>query len=157
MSRVYYRDAKGCIIMFDLTNRNSFQNVLQWKENLDTKLQMSDGSEIPCILIANKVGNREEYVINGFAKTFSKSTRFEFCCFLKKSFVKWQPMNLDNGIQNAKKFGLRPRFASHEKHFRNSQNAFIYPPNRQAKVVPYLLEKIEFPFCLISYFFSKMQ
>ena len=64
-------------------------------------------------------------------------------------------MNLDNGIQNAKKFGLRPRFASHEKHFRNSQNAFIYPPNRQAKVVPYLLEKIEFPFCLISYFFLK--
>ena len=85
MSRVYYRDAKGCIIMFDLTNRNSFQNVLQWKENLDTKLQMSDGSEIPCILIANKVG-REEYVINGFAKTFSKSTQFEFCCFLKKKF-----------------------------------------------------------------------
>ena len=62
------------------------------------------------------------------------------------NFVKWQPMNLDNAIQNAKKFGLRPRFASHKKHFRNSQNAFIYPHNRRAKVVPYLLEKIEFPF-----------
>ena len=85
MSRVYYRDAKGCIIMFDLTNRNSFQNVLQWKENLDTKLQMSDGSEIPCILIANKVG-REEYVINGFAKTFSKSTDLNFVVFWKKKF-----------------------------------------------------------------------
>ena len=67
--------------MFDLTNRNSFQNVLQWKENLDTKLQLSDGSEIPCILIANKVGRPEEYVIDGFAKTFSKSTDLNVVVF----------------------------------------------------------------------------
>lgn len=55
MTRVYYREAKGCIIMFDLTNRNSFLNVSRWKEDLDSKVWLPDGSKIPCLLLANKV------------------------------------------------------------------------------------------------------
>ena len=55
MTRVYYKDAKGCIIMFDLTNRNSFLSVARWKNDLDSKVQLSDGSRVPCLLLANKV------------------------------------------------------------------------------------------------------
>ena len=55
MTRVYYRDAKGCIIMFDLTNRNSFLNVIRWKADLDSKVSLADGSKLPCLLLANKV------------------------------------------------------------------------------------------------------
>ena len=55
MTRVYYRDAKGCIIMFDLTNRQSFLNVSRWKEDLDAKVWLPDGSPIPCLLLASKV------------------------------------------------------------------------------------------------------
>ena len=55
MTRVYYRDAKGCIIMLDLTNRQSFLNVTRWKEDLDSKVWLPDGSPIPCLLLANKV------------------------------------------------------------------------------------------------------
>lgn len=54
MTRVYYRDAHGCIVMFDLTNRNSFLNVVKWKRDFDSKCIMADGSQIPCLLIANK-------------------------------------------------------------------------------------------------------
>ena len=52
---MYYKDAKGCIIMFDLTNRNSFLSVARWKNDLDSKVQLSDGSRVPCLLLANKV------------------------------------------------------------------------------------------------------
>ena len=55
MTRVYYRDAKGCIIMFDLTNRKSFLNITRWKNDLDSKVWLPDGSKIPCLLLANKV------------------------------------------------------------------------------------------------------
>ena len=55
MTRVYYRDARGCIIMFDLTNRKSFQNITRWKNDLDSKVWLPDGSNIPCLLLANKV------------------------------------------------------------------------------------------------------
>ena len=59
MTRVYYRDAKGCIIMLDLTNRQSFLNVTRWKEDLDSKVWLPDGSPIPCLLLANKVKETE--------------------------------------------------------------------------------------------------
>lgn len=54
MTRVYYKDAHGCIIMFDLTNKNSFNNTLKWKNDVDSKCTLADGSPIPCLLIANK-------------------------------------------------------------------------------------------------------
>lgn len=54
MTRVYYKDAHGCIIMFDLTNRNTFMNCLKWKRDVDSKCVMADGSLIPCMLLANK-------------------------------------------------------------------------------------------------------
>lgn len=55
MTRVYYRDSKGCIIMFDLNNRNSFLSVPKWKKDLDSKVTLLDGSPVPCLLLANKV------------------------------------------------------------------------------------------------------
>ncbi|XP_072159683.1 ras-related protein Rab-7L1 isoform X2 [Bemisia tabaci] len=55
MTRVYYKDAHGCVIMFDLTNKNSFINTLKWKNDVDEKCQLSNGNPIPCMLLANKV------------------------------------------------------------------------------------------------------
>ncbi|PNF21590.1 Ras-related protein Rab-7L1 [Cryptotermes secundus] len=54
MTRVYYKDSHGCVIMFDLTNRNSFINSLKWKRDVDSKCRLPDGSPIPCMLLANK-------------------------------------------------------------------------------------------------------
>ena len=56
MTRVYYKDAHACIIMFDLTQRSTFLNALKWKKDLDSKCTLADGSPVPCILLANKVG-----------------------------------------------------------------------------------------------------
>jgi Ras-related protein Rab-7L1 len=56
MTRVYYKDAHGCVIVFDITNRNSFINILKWKRDVDSKCSLPDGRPIPCMLLANKVG-----------------------------------------------------------------------------------------------------
>nr|KAG5711399.1 hypothetical protein BaRGS_025826 [Batillaria attramentaria] len=47
--------------MFDLTQKNTFQNAVRWKKDLDTKCQLADGSLVPCLLLANKcdLGHRE--------------------------------------------------------------------------------------------------
>jgi len=55
MTRVYYKDAHACIVMFDLTQRDTFQNSVKWKKDLDTKCSLQDGSSVPCLLLANKV------------------------------------------------------------------------------------------------------
>lgn len=54
MTRVYYKDAHACVIMFDLSQRSTFENALKWKKDLDSKCTLSDGSPVPCILLANK-------------------------------------------------------------------------------------------------------
>jgi Ras-related protein Rab-7L1 len=55
MTRVYYKDAHACIVMFDLTQKTTYQNAVKWKKDLDVKCQLSDGSAVPCLLLANKV------------------------------------------------------------------------------------------------------
>lgn len=54
MTRVYYRDAVGAFLVFDVNRPKTFESVLRWKKDLDTKVSLSDGSTIPCLLLANK-------------------------------------------------------------------------------------------------------
>jgi Ras-related protein Rab-32 len=55
MTRVYYKEAVGCIIVFDITRASTFDAVTKWKADLDNKVQLPDGTRLPCILLANKV------------------------------------------------------------------------------------------------------
>ena len=55
MTRVYYKEAVGCFIVFDVTRASTFEAVQKWKNDLDSKVQLPDGSPIPCVLLANKV------------------------------------------------------------------------------------------------------
>ena len=45
----------GCLIVFDVTRQSTFEAVSKWKHDLDTKIQLPDGQQIPCVLLANKV------------------------------------------------------------------------------------------------------
>ena len=54
MTRVYYREAVGAIIVFDCTKTESFNSVLKWKDDLDNKLKLPNGKSVPAILLANK-------------------------------------------------------------------------------------------------------
>ena len=55
VTRAYYRNAHGCLLMFDLTDQSTFNRVASWKEDLDSKWRLPDGSFIPCLLLGNKV------------------------------------------------------------------------------------------------------
>lgn len=55
MTRVYYKEAVGAFIVFDVTRSSTFEAVVKWKQDLDSKVQLPDGNPIPCILLANKV------------------------------------------------------------------------------------------------------
>lgn len=56
MTRVYYKDAIGCFIVCDLTSESSLKEAKLWKESLDRKATSFCGSPVPCVLLANKVG-----------------------------------------------------------------------------------------------------
>lgn len=61
MTRVYYKEAVGAFIVFDVTRVSTFEAVTKWKQDLDAKVQLANGETIPCVLLANKVGIKISY------------------------------------------------------------------------------------------------
>ncbi|KAM7345714.1 RAS oncogene family member Rab32 [Cochliomyia hominivorax] len=68
MTRVYYKEAVGAFIVFDVTRSGTFDCVSKWKEDLDSKVQLPDGSPIPCILLANKCDQDKQGVVTNAEK-----------------------------------------------------------------------------------------
>ena len=58
MTRVYYKGAAACVIMFDLTSQQTFNSTIKWKRDLDKKCTLPNGKTIPCILVGNKVSDK---------------------------------------------------------------------------------------------------
>lgn len=81
MTRVYYKEAVGCFIVFDVTRASTFDAVTKWKSDLDSKVQLPDGSPVPCVLLANKCDQAKEGLVN------NTSQMDEFC--REKGFVAW--------------------------------------------------------------------
>eukprot|EP00730_Choanoeca_flexa_P003980 TRINITY_DN11555_c4_g3_i3.p2 TRINITY_DN11555_c4_g3~~TRINITY_DN11555_c4_g3_i3.p2 ORF type:complete len:168 (+),score=27.55 TRINITY_DN11555_c4_g3_i3:1788-2291(+) len=62
--RVYYKNALACAIVFDVTRPVTFQNVQAWKQQLDDKVFLPDGTPIPAVLMANKCDLTDQRVIS---------------------------------------------------------------------------------------------
>lgn len=55
MTRVYYKEAVGAFVVFDVTRAATLEAVHKWKVDLDSKVVLPDGRAIPTVLLANKV------------------------------------------------------------------------------------------------------
>ncbi|KMQ94302.1 ras-related protein rab-32 [Lasius niger] len=81
MTRVYYKEAVGAFIVFDVTRSATLDAVVKWKQDLDSKVQLPDGSSIPCVLLANKCDQQMEGLVNS-------STKMDEYC-KEKNFSGW--------------------------------------------------------------------
>ena len=54
IARVYYKDAKGALLLYDITRKDSYDNTLLWKKEIDEKVRLPDGSRLPVLLVGNK-------------------------------------------------------------------------------------------------------
>ncbi|XP_017753895.1 PREDICTED: ras-related protein Rab-32B isoform X2 [Eufriesea mexicana] len=81
MTRVYYKEAVGAFIVFDVTRSATLDAVVKWKQDLDSKVQLPDGSPIPCVLLANKCDQQKEGLVN------SPTKMDEYC--KEKNFAGW--------------------------------------------------------------------
>jgi len=64
MTRVYFKDAIGAFIVFDVTRPQTFDAVSKWKYDLDSKVYLPDNSSIPAVLLANKCDQTKEGLVN---------------------------------------------------------------------------------------------
>jgi Ras-related protein Rab-32 len=60
MTHVYYKEAVGAFIVFDITRRPTFDSVLKWRSDIAEKVTLPDGQSIPVVLLANKCDLKKE-------------------------------------------------------------------------------------------------
>lgn len=58
--RSYYRDAIGAVVVYDITNEESFRNVKRWIEDAR---ELSDDN-VTCVLVGNKKDKEDERKVN---------------------------------------------------------------------------------------------
>ena len=91
MTRVYYKEAVGAFVVFDLTRLSTFEAVTKWKADLDSKVLLSNGKPIPAVLLANKcdLGSEE----------FDKGTAQQLDTYCKeKGFLGWYKTSAKENI-----------------------------------------------------------
>jgi len=54
LTRMYYKEARGAFVVFDVFRERTFEAVLKWKADIDAKVTLPDGRVIPVVLLANK-------------------------------------------------------------------------------------------------------
>ncbi|GIQ83679.1 vacuolar protein sorting related protein [Kipferlia bialata] len=62
LTRVYYRRATGVLIVFDVTNRDSFNAVSKWRENVFGNLESAD--KLPVLVVGNKADLKRQRVVS---------------------------------------------------------------------------------------------
>jgi small GTP-binding protein len=116
MTRVYYKEAVGAFVVFDITRLETFDEVKKWKADIDSKVFLGTGPDrkpIPVVLLANKVDldTSEE----GF-ETNNKAKLDKFC--QEFGFINWFATSAKKGvnIDKAAKFLVEDILAHHKEH-----------------------------------------
>ncbi|XP_072314351.1 ras-related protein Rab-32-like [Eucyclogobius newberryi] len=60
LSRVFYREARGALVVFDAHNWPTLDSAARWKSDLDAKVSLDSGRPIPALLLANKCDLMEQ-------------------------------------------------------------------------------------------------
>nr|XP_019969571.1 PREDICTED: ras-related protein Rab-38-like [Paralichthys olivaceus] len=85
MTRVYYREAVGALVVFDMTRLSTFQAVLKWKGDLDSKVAMGNGRPVPAVLLANKSDQRRHGLCPKLPKLENFSREYGFVGWFETS------------------------------------------------------------------------
>jgi len=99
MTRVYYKEAVGAIVVFDVSRIATFEAAAKWKSDIDSKVTVGvEEKPIPVILLANKIDMAKD----GFVK--SPSQMDQYC--KENNFVGWFETSAKEniGIDKAAKF-----------------------------------------------------
>ena len=77
LTKGFFHNAQGIMVMFDVTCVNSFENVRNWTESIKTHLN-SEINNIPVIIIGNKIDLKERDVKKDEANKYCRELGFNY-------------------------------------------------------------------------------
>ncbi|XP_048836876.1 ras-related protein Rab-38 [Brienomyrus brachyistius] len=126
MTRVYYREATGAFIVFDVTRPSTFEAVTKWKEDLDSKLSLPNGRGVAAVLLANKCDQGRDVLTNNGLKME------QFC--KENGFVGWFETSAKENINIDEAAGcLVKHIIANEKDILRSEERDAVKPLQEAQ------------------------
>ena len=105
----FYRNTELCVLVFDQTNLESFQNIETWRKDFLASLNPPEGDKYPFVLLGNKNDKENEIKVNQeeidkYCEIHNKMPYFsvsaQFNINIEEAFNKVADMALERNIQN---------------------------------------------------------
>lgn len=55
LAHQYYRGADCCLLVFDVSDPFSFENLDKWRDEFTTEIDLNDRENFPFVVVANKI------------------------------------------------------------------------------------------------------
>ena len=110
LTQGFFRKAEGIIIVYDITNEKSFNNLKFWIESIENNTN-SQSSKIPSIIVGNKIDILERKVDKVSAENFAKDKNYKYFEVSAKSGI-----NIDESIKYLIKNVLEEQNENEEKN-----------------------------------------
>jgi small GTP-binding protein len=117
--RYYYRDSNGCIIMFDVTNYNTFNNIQKWIQDLKKHCEYKD---LSIIILGNKSDLDKDRVVS-----IEEATKY--CDDLK---LKYFDISVKNNINIKESFNYLLNLISKKEKNLNITDSCYCKHNRKS-------------------------
>ena len=86
INKLFCRGASGCLVLADISNEDSLENTVNWKDQVDSNVCLQNGEPIPMLLVVNKFDlvqdleergqPLEEYMTQGYLDQFASDNDF---------------------------------------------------------------------------------
>ena len=78
ITKIFSKNSHGCIVLCDITNKDTLNDTLKWKESVDESTRFIDGGFLPSVLVQNKIDLVEEDVVKDEEeiKKFAEENKF---------------------------------------------------------------------------------
>ena len=77
LTQGFFRNAQGIIIVYDITNQTSFDDLKYWIQSIENNTNLQN-KIIPAIIIGNKIDILEREVDNISAENFAKEIKYKY-------------------------------------------------------------------------------
>ena len=119
ITKIFSKDSHGCIVLTDITDKKTLDISIKWKNTVDETARFLDGSNIPSILIRNKIDLLENEDNNDDEEQMK-----EFC--EKNNFLRCYKTSAKTGtnIDEAMNFLISTIIDKMESLSKNGENPF---------------------------------
>ena len=78
ITKIFSKNSQGCIVLCDITNKNTLNDTLKWKESVDESTRFIDGEILPSVLVQNKIDLVDEETLKDEEeiKKFAEDNKF---------------------------------------------------------------------------------